>query len=147
MGQKFWQHFLADKDVLDNIADAVLWLKKELWCTDLIEIGPGKWILTELIIQDFEWVKLLEVDSSLKPFISRLIDSHKNAEVIRWDVLKRESKDFESDKRPLVVGNLPYYITSPIFRKFFLEQSHIGGIFLIQNEVADKISTLAKKKS
>jgi 16S rRNA (adenine1518-N6/adenine1519-N6)-dimethyltransferase len=50
-------------------------------------------------------------------------------------------------KKTLVVGNLPYYITSPIFRKCFEENSFLGGVFLIQKEVATKIMTEARKKS
>jgi 16S rRNA (adenine1518-N6/adenine1519-N6)-dimethyltransferase len=47
----------------------------------------------------------------------------------------------------LIVGNLPYYITSPILRQFFEHDSFIGGVFLIQKEVAEKIMTEAPKKS
>jgi 16S rRNA A1518/A1519 N6-dimethyltransferase RsmA/KsgA/DIM1 with predicted DNA glycosylase/AP lyase activity len=37
----------------------------------------------------------------------------------------------------LIVGNLPYYITSPILRKFFADEKNncAGGIFMIQKEV------------
>jgi 16S rRNA A1518/A1519 N6-dimethyltransferase RsmA/KsgA/DIM1 with predicted DNA glycosylase/AP lyase activity len=47
------------------------------------------------------------------------------------------------------VGNLPYYITSPILRKFFGygEQDWAAGFFMIQKEVGDKIHTDASKKS
>lgn len=53
------------------------------------------------------------------------------------------------------MGNLPYYITSPIFRKFFVDPlianggvgGGAGGVFLIQHEVAEKIATQATKKS
>jgi 16S rRNA A1518/A1519 N6-dimethyltransferase RsmA/KsgA/DIM1 with predicted DNA glycosylase/AP lyase activity len=49
----------------------------------------------------------------------------------------------------LIVGNLPYYITSPIFRVFFgYGKPHFaGGVFMIQKEVADKIIEDAHKKS
>ncbi len=57
--------------------------------------------------------------------------------------------------KTLVVGNLPYYITSPILRKFFVDNvtefwlgsEYSGGVFLVQKEVAEKIITAAKKKS
>jgi len=88
------------------------------------------------------------------------VQQHPDAEIIWGDVLK--CKDAGVDiSRTLVVGNLPYYITSPIFRKFFCVQEKIsqwlqvppsmweypGGVFLIQKEVAQKISTDAKQKS
>jgi len=57
--------------------------------------------------------------------------------------------------KTLVVGNLPYYITSPILRKFFVDplselgvgRGFCGGVFLVQKEVAEKLATNAKKKS
>jgi 16S rRNA (adenine1518-N6/adenine1519-N6)-dimethyltransferase len=51
--------------------------------------------------------------------------------------------------KTLIVGNLPYYITSPIFRKFFAnwKQEFFGGLFMIQHEVWEKIQTETKKKS
>jgi len=56
----------------------------------------------------------------------------------------------------LVVGNLPYYITSPILRKFFgypakdgtgSQQEFAGGVFMVQDEVGQKLRSDAKKKS
>jgi 16S rRNA (adenine1518-N6/adenine1519-N6)-dimethyltransferase len=51
-------------------------------------------------------------------------------------------------EQTLVVGNLPYYITSPILRLFFCTHRRFpAGVFLIQEEVAQKIRRDAKKKS
>ncbi len=52
-------------------------------------------------------------------------------------------------KKTLIVGNLPYYITSPILRKFFAftQPTRAGWVFLIQKEVAEKIVHNAPKKS
>ena len=48
----------------------------------------------------------------------------------------------------IVVGNLPYYITSPILRRFFFDITALpGGVFLVQKEVANKIKVDAPKKS
>ena len=78
----------------------------------------------------------------MKKYLGQFLQS----EHIVWgDVLEQTPMIKEPT---IVVGNLPYYITSPIFRKFFAEELHpIGGIFLIQKEVAEKIMTDAKKKS
>ena len=47
------------------------------------------------------------------------------------------------------MGNLPYYITSPIIRKFFADgvSTIPCGVIMIQKEVGDKIKTDAHKKS
>ena len=160
MGKKFGQHFLSDKPVLDRIADTVLWLQVELWCESLVEVGPGQWVLTKLIVDNFSTVRLLEIDKVLKPYLTPFTSSHLDLEIIRWDVLNNKDTGIVIQDT-LVVGNLPYYITSPIFRKFFCPSertaawlplppsmgSYPGGVFLIQKEVAQKIATDAKQKS
>ncbi len=52
-------------------------------------------------------------------------------------------------KETLVIGNLPYYITSPILRNFFGsgKQQYQAGFFMMQHEVGEKIKSDAKKKS
>jgi 16S rRNA (adenine1518-N6/adenine1519-N6)-dimethyltransferase len=51
-------------------------------------------------------------------------------------------------KEAIIFGNLPYYITSPIFRKVVENQKYFPvGVFMIQKEVADKIKTNTEKKS
>lgn len=51
-------------------------------------------------------------------------------------------------EQTLVVGNLPYYITSPILRLFFADHTRFpAGVFLLQEEVAQKIRRDAQKKS
>jgi 16S rRNA (adenine1518-N6/adenine1519-N6)-dimethyltransferase len=82
----------------------------------------------------------------------------KNISIVRGDVLQQElvmNDDGRVDfggrvlnvEKTLVVGNLPYYITSPILRKFFEGQKFPGGVFLVQKEVADKVRWDADKKS
>lgn len=78
-----------------------------------------------------------------------------HTKIVHKDILQRDSQSlqdfpFQSDRsRTLVVGNLPYYITSPILRKFFETQTptRAGGVFLIQKEAAEKIVHNAPKKS
>lgn len=94
------------------------------------------------------------MEKHLRPYMGQ------GLELIWGDVLDLDLTDnlVLSDKiqnisKVLVVGNLPYYITSPIFRKFFsssvFSEVHLfpGGVFLIQKEVAEKIMTGAAKKS
>lgn len=154
MGQKFGQHFLSDKEVLAKIAETALWLQKEMGSTALIEVWPWQWALTKLIIDSFEDVILLEIDTTMEKYLDPLVKKHQDAKIVWGDVLKVESGGIEIetweskvDDNVLIVWNLPYYITSPIFRKFFVEGSHVWGVFLIQKEVAQKIKTITKQKS
>ena len=73
--------------------------------------------------------------------------------VVVWDVLDVDVKKILKEKwlkteETLVSGNLPYYITSPIFRKFFeWKKEYAWWVFMIQDEVAQKLKSDADKKS
>ncbi|HKL44418.1 MAG TPA: rRNA adenine N-6-methyltransferase family protein, partial [Candidatus Absconditabacterales bacterium] len=88
---------------------------------------------------------VIEKDETMKDHLEGILDKE---QIIFVDVLKSNiEKELEKrnidPKKTLVVGNLPYYITSPIFRKFFGngEQKYFGGLFMIQEEVGQKIKT------
>jgi len=75
-------------------------------------------------------------------------------QIIFADVLETKPQDLLESKslspsQTVVVGNLPYYITSPILRKFFGygKQDWSAGFFMMQKEVGDKIHSDAGKKS
>jgi len=71
------------------------------------------------------------------------------SDVLEVDVEDELLKRWCTPQKTLVVGNLPYYITSPILRKFFGEwkQDYAWWIFMVQKEVADKTRFDADKKS
>ena len=94
---------------------------------------------------------VIEKDDILIPWLQETLWSEK---VIHTDVLERDVDTFmqkhnTSPQDCMVVWNLPYYITSPILRKFFAtgETGIPAGICMIQKEVADKIVTWANKIS
>ena len=159
MWSYLWQNFLIDSKVRSYIAEHIAKMYTELWCEALIEIGPGKGAITKLIatISDNFFViekdvSLIE-DGKLKMEHGTLIQG----DVLEVDVEKmlesgignQESGKKIDTKKTLVVWNLPYYITSPILRKFFWnwEQDYAGGIFMLQDEVGQKMRFDAKKKS
>jgi 16S rRNA (adenine1518-N6/adenine1519-N6)-dimethyltransferase len=75
------------------------------------------------------------------------VDSGSSPEWQELQVFINGNETWFIASQTLIAGNLPYYITSPILRKFFEEGVLTTGWFLIQKEVADKIDTHAKKKS
>lgn len=124
---------------------------QELWCEALIEIWPGKWAITKLIEHISKNFFVIEKDISLIEDGKLKVE---NGMIIQGDVLEVDVEKMLKDKqleskKTLVVGNLPYYITSPILRKFFWngEQKYAGGIFMLQDEVGQKLRHDAKKKS
>lgn len=161
MSSYLGQNFLTDSDILTRIAWEVKSVFLELWCDTLIEIWPGKWALTQRILGLTKQTLLIEYDQKMIEYLQKKIfpwlstpPSLVNQDVLVWNESNKDDFPFwvctdEVKKKILVVGNLPYYITSPILRKFFASVQPLwsGWVFLIQKEVAEKIVHNAPKKS
>lgn len=139
MGRRLGQHYLAHKSILDRIATAACGDQVPL----VIEIGPGKGALTECLLQRAEKVVAIEVDPYLVHYLRQkfreMVDSGRLI-LIEGDVLKI---DLGAWVRFVVVGNLPYYITSPILEKVFtLGDAWTRAVFLVQAEVAARLAAV-----
>ncbi len=124
------QHYLIDKYKLTHIADSCVQLSK-----NIIEVGPGTGQLTkQLLVSNAENVIAIEKDER---FLETL-NSLEKVKIIHEDIL---NVDFAKLPDYVFVGNLPYNISALIITKFIKYISKFKhGIFLIQKEVADKIS-------
>ena len=95
---------------------------------------------------------LFEKDETLRETLEEVTSKKDDwdVKIIRWDVLESDLNQFEWIKdKTFVVGNLPYYITSPILRKFFWSGmgEFSGWLFMVQDEVWEKLRFDANKKS
>ncbi|MEO8051372.1 MAG: 16S rRNA (adenine(1518)-N(6)/adenine(1519)-N(6))-dimethyltransferase RsmA [Acidobacteriota bacterium] len=138
MGRRFGQHFLARKSILDGIAEAACGERARA----VIEIGAGRGALTEPLLERSERVIAIEVDAVLVHYLRQKFHEDIEAgrlELVEGDVLKA---DFAAaDERPVIVGNLPYYITAPILERVFnLQGAWERAVFLVQAEVAERIA-------
>ena len=102
-----------------------------------VEIGPGLGYLTSSLLKRFEKVIAVEFDTRLAENLPGSFPG-KNLEVVNADILQY---DFETIKEPyVVVGNIPYYITSPIIRKVLSVANRPRRVVLLmQKEVAERI--------
>ncbi|MBY0502516.1 MAG: 16S rRNA (adenine(1518)-N(6)/adenine(1519)-N(6))-dimethyltransferase RsmA [Bryobacteraceae bacterium] len=128
MPRKFGQHFLRDAEVLARIAEACAKDGK------VLEIGPGRGALTAHLLPQCERLVAVEIDHHL---IAPLRIRFPALEVIEADVLTVNLQDFEATS---VVGNLPYYITSPIIERVLEIEGLQSAVFLVQKEVAERIA-------
>lgn len=132
------QHFLNNKHYLNLVADAADIKKGET----VLEIGPGEGTLTSVLLERGAKVIALEKDSRLITFLQEKFED-KTFEVIEGDALEYEPK-FKNYK---VVGNVPYYITGALFKKFLSSKNQPTSlVFLVQKEVAERIAR-SKKES
>ncbi len=128
------QHFLTDSNIIYKIVEAI----KAESVDRIIEIGPGTGALTKWLVQKFEDVHVIELDERA---VQVLESETEGVAIHQEDVLKVDwEKLIAGDKQTYVVGNLPYYITSPILfvllenRAFFTE-----AILMMQKEVAQRL--------
>lgn len=134
------QNFLKNADTLAKIIKAAAVEKDDL----VIEVGPGKGVLTTELIQQAKKVIAIEKDSELLPFLAEKFASASNLELVEADILKTPppNEDYK------VVANIPYYITSPILNHFLQAANKPQSMtLLVQKEVAEKICTKAGKHS
>ncbi len=126
------QHFLIDKDALMTVVAAA-----ELQPDDtVLEIGPGLGVMTNLLTSSCKSVVAVEADRALAELLAK--DAASNLDVRSEDILHFDlSQMGESYK---VVANLPYYLTSKIFR-LLLENSNPPTVMslLVQKEVAARV--------
>jgi len=138
------QHFLIDGEVLRLITSAAGLTPGDV----VLEIGPGLGVLTRELAGQAGRVITVELDSKLAVILKQTLASVNNVIIINEDILKIEPaallKEQKVIDRPLgykVVANQPYYITSPVLRRF-LEASVKPEIMvvMVQKEVAEAIA-------
>lgn len=130
------QHFLHNRHYLNLVADAADIAKGDT----VVEIGPGEGALTEALLARGAHVIALEKDSRLIGFLRQKFKG-KKFEVVEGDALLFDiSNGFSKAQKYKAVGNVPYYITGALFKKF-LSAAHQPStlVFLVQKEVAERI--------
>jgi 16S rRNA (adenine1518-N6/adenine1519-N6)-dimethyltransferase len=147
---KLGQHFLASDSFALQIVDAL----GEISQNTVLEIGPGRGVLTSLLAKRVRRLIAVELDRVLAAQLRLRFGMFSNVEVIEADIL---SIDFDSlfgpkpglrrpgiEFRPepvKVIGNLPYYITSDILLRLFDYSKYFETIvILVQREVADRLA-------
>lgn len=147
LSKSLGQNFLTDKHIIDKIIDATEITEDDL----VIEIGPGIGVLTAEAAQRAGKVIAVEIDKNLIPILSETLAPYDNVEVINADVLKTDlnklirEAGFSGTK---IIGNLPYYITTPIIMG--LLENHVDAdsiTIMMQKEVADRIKSEPGRKT
>lgn len=132
------QHFLTDLNIAKKIVESLNF--NQLACPiNCIEIGPGKGVLTQFLLQKNEYnLTAIEFDAEAVEYLHENLPQIEG-KIVNIDFLKYDiSKNF---KYPLLaIGNLPYNISSQIFFKLIDNKDIIPqAVFMIQKEVAERI--------
>jgi 16S rRNA (adenine1518-N6/adenine1519-N6)-dimethyltransferase len=128
------QHFLNDRRILQRIVDAL-----ELTGTEtVIEVGPGRGSLTELLVPKAGRLVLVEYDRALAERLRAQYSATPNVSIIEADILRINLAEAAGGPFRLV-GNVPYYITTPILFHALERPRPERAVYLVQREVADRI--------
>jgi 16S rRNA (adenine1518-N6/adenine1519-N6)-dimethyltransferase len=133
------QNFLVDADACRSVVAALGNIRDEA----VVEIGPGRGALTRQLARAAGHLTLLEFDPSLAGALLVEFASTPTVEVRHADVL---TVDFgalsqEQGRKLVVVGNLPYYITSDILLHLVDHHAAIDrAVLMVQREVAERVT-------
>ncbi|NPV87925.1 ribosomal RNA small subunit methyltransferase A [Coprothermobacteraceae bacterium] len=130
------QSFLISDYIADKIADAA-GLGPEV-----LEIGPGTGMLTARLAQRFQHVTAVDIDRRLKPLHELVVQEFPNVRFVYADFLK-----YEHGPVSTVVGNLPYYITTPILEKIFLRMQVQLAVIMVQKELGQRMAATPRTKA
>lgn len=138
------QNFIRDMSVIERIVDGAGIEPDDM----VIEIGPGLGVLTSALASRAAFVTAVEIDGRLIPVLEETLKDYGNVRVINRDILKTDIGQLVEESRSEglfsgkvhIVGNLPYYITTPIIMKLLEDNVPADSItVMMQKEVADRI--------
>lgn len=132
--KRLGQHFLTDPNTVRRIVEAV----GAPPGARVAEIGPGEGALTGTLLERYPDVVALEVDPEA---VAHLRAAHPGLDVREGDVLDADWPALAGGAPLYVVGNLPYYITSPILFALLEAREHVArAVVMVQKEVADRLA-------
>ncbi len=129
------QNFLMDDRVIEAIAAASI-KDPEI---PVVEIGPGLGVLTRVLAQKAQKVWAVELDRGKVNLLQRELQGLP-VDILNMDALKLDLKDIWGTGKGVLVGNLPYYITSPLLMHFLEQKDSLASmVVMVQKEVADRL--------
>jgi 16S rRNA (adenine1518-N6/adenine1519-N6)-dimethyltransferase len=130
------QNFLQDQTALEKIVQAA-----EIQPDDVVlEIGPGLGSLTRYLALSAKTVIAVELDREILPVLETVLAPYPNTIIVEGDILQVSPASLVDTDDYLVVANVPYYITSAIFRHLLETTPRPRRLVLtIQKEVAERI--------
>ena len=129
------QHFLTDRRILSRIADALHLDGSET----VLEIGPGRGALTDILVERAGRLIAIEYDRALAEMLRQRYARRNNVLIAEADVLAVSLGELAAGPYVLV-GNVPYFITTPILFHALVPPRAQRSVYLVQKEVADRLS-------
>src|SRR6266567_3234743 len=147
---KLGQHFLTDTVATIRIVEAL----GDLSRATVLEIGPGRGVLTSLLVRRARRLIAVETDRVLAAQLRMKFSLTPNVEIIEGDILAVDFQTLfgpkpgstrpgmeQAPERVRVIGNIPYFITSEILLRLFEHRTFFDMfVLMVQKEVADRLA-------
>jgi len=135
--KRLGQNFLVDKNMQHKMLASCNLAEDDV----VLEIGAGLGALTLDIARHARKIFAIEKDTRLSDILKKLASGYSNIEIISQDILKFDIRKAAKGKKLKVIGNLPYYITSPIMSLLIENRKYIDSVFLtVQKEVGNRLA-------
>jgi 16S rRNA (adenine1518-N6/adenine1519-N6)-dimethyltransferase len=137
--KKYGQNFLIDQNIISQIINEIKISNNNHY----LEIGPGRGALTVHLNKKIKNLTLIEVDEDMIPILEKI--NPQNFNLVHKDILKLDEKFFSNFQT--IIGNLPYYISTEIIFKLLAISNIQTMYFMLQKEVADRITASKGSKN
>ena len=129
------QNFLIDPSIAQNIIQLAHIQPGE----PVVEIGPGKGVLTQLLVQQADSLTAIELDPRLSRDLQKRFGDTPSFNLIEGDAAKFDYSSLGVGLK--VVSNLPYYAATHIMKRLIHYRNHIHSMTLmLQKEVVDRLT-------
>ncbi|MGV8074290.1 MAG: 16S rRNA (adenine(1518)-N(6)/adenine(1519)-N(6))-dimethyltransferase RsmA [Syntrophobacteraceae bacterium] len=144
--KRFGQHFLSQPNTAERIVRSA-----ELEPSDVVvEVGPGLGALTQFILPSVRRLHLVELDRDLAEYLQENIPpSECRVFIHQQDILTFDIEDLSEaeGQRLVVLGNLPYNISSPLVFHLLESLSAVKrSVFMVQREVGERFAAVPGTK-
>lgn len=136
--KRFGQNFLIDHGIIRDIVRSVHPHKDDV----IVEIGPGKGAITQLLADACDNLNVIELDRDLVPWLKVKFEKHPNFQLFQADALQFDFAQLIKTDKPLrIVGNLPYNISTPLIFHLLGYANKVQDMhFMLQKEVVKRMA-------
>lgn len=138
--KRFGENYLIDANIKDKILDVVCASERDV----VLEIGPGMGALTMDLARSGADITAVEKDRKAFEILKEMTSGEPKLKLVQGDILEFDIGSIIANDKIKVVGNLPYYITTPIIEYIIDNRDHIElAVVMMQKEVADRVLSRA----
>jgi 16S rRNA (adenine1518-N6/adenine1519-N6)-dimethyltransferase len=142
--KRLGQNFLISGKLAGEIADSASISESDT----VLEVGPGTGKLTSELAKRAKMVVAVEKDPRMIEILEESFKGNEKVQIVEGDILKTDVPNLNIKKYKLV-GSIPFYLTSPLIRKFLEKEDLVPEqmVLVIQKEVAQKICSKPPRMS